>query len=278
LAEGVVVRLGIVIERRYMGQIQPAGLKGALEARGHHVRLINADEALFHAGNARWVEGLDGVVARGRSWHLLALLGSAERLGMPTINRRHSIARVLNKLEMSSELAHAGVPIPATFGGTVCALARSVPARAFPLVIKPLFGDNSRGVRIVHTCQELSAIEWPEEVAIAQQYIASDGFDLKIYGIGDHVFVGRRQSPLSLGDRREQQRTRLVGTTPELEKLGRACMDLFGLELYGVDCIQTDEGPVVIEVNDFPNYSGVPNSNDLLAYYVVSRIGSWGRP
>jgi glutathione synthase/RimK-type ligase-like ATP-grasp enzyme len=52
-------------------------------------------------------------------------------------------------------------------------------------------------------------------------------------------------------------------------------MELFGLELYGVDCIETPNGPVVIEVNDFPNYSGVPGSDQLLADHVIFRAKDW---
>ena len=54
-----------------------------------------------------------------------------------------------------------------------------------------------------------------------------------------------------------------------METLARRCADLFGLELFGVDCIETPEGILVIEVNDFPNYSGVDGANEKLAEYVI---------
>ncbi|MDQ3770719.1 MAG: ATP-grasp domain-containing protein [Actinomycetota bacterium] len=272
------VHVGVFVEARYRTQTQPAGLTGALQARGHRVRLIEADEAGFRVGDVKWMDQLDVVVARGRSPQLLALVGWAERIGMPTINRRDAIARVLNKVEMSSALAHAGLSIPSTFVAPIEMLARKVPEDAFPLVLKPIFGDNARGLRIVHTRQELTAVEWPDAVAIAQEFLTSDGFDLKLYGIGERLFVVRKASPLSPTAQREGDVGHLMPTTPELEKLGRACMDLFGLELYGVDCIETADGPVVIEVNDFPNYSAVPKSSDLLADHVLSRARAWSRP
>jgi glutathione synthase/RimK-type ligase-like ATP-grasp enzyme len=38
-----------------------------------------------------------------------------------------------------------------------------------------------------------------------------------------------------------------------------------------VDCVETPAGPVVIEVNDFPNYTGVPGADDALARLVLAR-------
>ena len=55
--------------------------------------------------------------------------------------------------------------------------------------------------------------------------------------------------------------------------LARRCGKLFGLELYGVDCLQTDAGTVVIEVNEFPNYTGVPGADEKLADYVLACAG-----
>ena len=56
-----------------------------------------------------------------------------------------------------------------------------------------------------------------------------------------------------------------------LQNLGRQCSRLFGLELYGVDCLETGNGPVVIEVNEFPNYTSVPQASERLADYVLRR-------
>jgi ribosomal protein S6--L-glutamate ligase len=247
----------------------------ALETRGYPVLLVDPDETIVRVTDGSWMDGLDVVVARGRSWQLLALLGWAERTGMPTVNRRDAVARVLNKAEMSMELAHAGIPTPQTFVAAVDSLARDISEDHYPLVIKPVFGDNSRGLRVVNTPRELSAIKWPDRLAIAQPYVSSDGYDLKLYGIGKRVFAVRKATPLSVDPQRERGQPQLVPATTDLEKLARACMELFGLELYGVDCIETPNGPVVIEVNDFPNYSGVPGSDQLLADHVIFRAKDW---
>jgi glutathione synthase/RimK-type ligase-like ATP-grasp enzyme len=43
-----------------------------------------------------------------------------------------------------------------------------------------------------------------------------------------------------------------------------------------VDCIETPGGLLVIEVNDFPNYTSVPDADKKLADYVVRRAQNGG--
>jgi glutathione synthase/RimK-type ligase-like ATP-grasp enzyme len=119
----------------------------------------------------------------------------------------------------------------------------------------------------------MTNLEWTEPVALAQTYMPTDGYDLKLYGIGDEVWAVRKPSPFNKRseDDGAESKAGLVPLTPELQALGRRCGELFGLELYGVDCIETADGPLVIEINDFPNYTGVPEADERLADYVIRR-------
>src|SRR5918999_950230 len=90
--------------------------------------------------------------------------------------------------------------------------------------------------------------------------------------MGDDVGPTRTPSPLTsptAGERRPAP----IELTPELIALARRCGELFGLELYGVDCVETSDGPLVIEVNDFPNYMGIDEADERLVAYVVGRAG-----
>ena len=268
------LRIGVLVERRYLTQAQPAGLCSGLRARGHDVILIEP-QAISFAMDDDWLDGLDLIVARGRSLVLLGMLAWAEARGMRTINRRTAITAVHNKAEMSIALATAEVPTPRTFFGLLQHLASRVPSASYPLILKPIFGDNCQGLRLVHTSDELTAQESPDLAVLAQHFVPNDGYDLKLYGIGDEIWAVRKPSPFSAGGMssvsgsdRHDSRVELLSLTPALRKLGHRCRDLFGLELYGVDCIQTSAGPVVIEVNEFPNYTGVPNVDQRLTDYL----------
>ena len=256
-------RIAIAAEVRYVSQRQPSGLALALARSGRHPVLLDPRDL---AGSC--LLDVDLLVARGRSPDLFDLLERAESLGIATVNRRSAIAAVVDKASMAHALATAGIPTPATRVGSFDAIARSCCPSDFPLVLKPVFGDNARGVRVVWTRDELSRVAWHEPQVIAQPFLPSDGFDLKLYVAGAEVHAVRKPSPLA-PDRDLESRP--VQVTPALRALALRCGLLFGLELFGVDCVETARGPVVIEVNDFPNYTAVGGADERLARFVVDR-------
>jgi ribosomal protein S6--L-glutamate ligase len=213
---------------------------------------------------AGWAAGLDLLLARGRSPALLALLAEAEAAGVPTVNSSRAIAAVLDKGAMAAALLAAGLPAPATRVGRLAELAADA---RYPLVVKPVLGDNSRGVRIARSRSELLAGD-PAEVLVAQPLVEGERLDTKLYVAGDEVWAVKKASPLHDPGSRAAER---IPLTAELRQLGLRCASLFGLDLAGVDCVETARGPVVIEVNDFPNYSGLPEASDAVARLALSR-------
>lgn len=265
------VHVGVIAERRYLSQAQPSGMMAALEARGIKVSLIDPESACYETGRHDWLAGLDLVIARGRSWGVLCLLSWIEGQGVPAINSRASIAAVHNKADMAVALASAGIPAPRTLLGSVAHIAAATSASDYPLILKPVFGDNCKGLKIAATREELLSLEWPEPFALAQSFITGSEYDLKLYCIGDEVWAVHKPS-LLYSTAMEKRNPLLLPVTPALRALARRCGKVFGLEIFGVDCINTPDGPVVIEVNEFPNYSAVPGADDQLAEYAISRV------
>lgn len=261
--------IGVLCEKRYLAQSQPSGLIRGLKDLGHEVRVIDPEGIPFTLGDDRWLDGLDLIVARGRSWGLLCLIEWAESRGVPTINKRSAISAVHNKADMAVALARAKLPTPLTFLGSTALLKESVAPANYPLILKPIFGDNCRGLQVIASPEEMQ-LDWPEPVALAQRYHVTDGYDLKLYGIGEDVFAVRKPSPFNKRREGEPDLSGQVELTPSLQTLGRQCGELFGLDLFGVDCIETSDGPLVIEINDFPNYTSVANADMLLARYIES--------
>lgn len=267
------LHIGLLVENRYLVQSQPSGMSRSLEQRGHRVSAVDPQSVSYLMENDGWLQDFDLIVARGRSWALLCLLAWAESRAALTINCKSAIAAVYNKADMSVELAAGNIPAPRTFFGSVEALAKQITIDCYPVILKPIFGDNCRGLVVVGSSEEMTDIEWPEQVALAQSYLPTDGYDLKLYGIGDQVWAVRKPSPFNKRSATDSADSKagLLPLTSKLEELGRRCGKIFGLELYGVDCIETDEGPLVIEINDFPNYTGVPEADERLADYVIRR-------
>jgi ribosomal protein S6--L-glutamate ligase len=265
--------VAILAEARYLDQPQPTGLHRALRAGGSAVSLVNADALGRGPGPWHRLRQATTVVARGRSRALLSALTRLEDNGVATINRRAAIDRVRDKRLMGHLLATADLATPKTFAGTVERLAEQIAPGDYPVVVKPVFGDNGAGIAVVADRHALVRLRRTEPV-LGQPYVPNAGFDLKLYGIGDRLWAVKKPSPLAdpSTDASASDAPRLVPLTRELSHLGRQCRRLFGLDLFGVDCVVGSRGPVVIEVNDFPNYSAIPGVSGLLAAFVTERV------
>lgn len=256
--------VGVLVEDRYLSQHQPAGVVDALTSRGIDVRTIVAETSSASLCLPTWTRDLSVVLPRGRSTALMGLLRCAEQAGVPVVNRAAAIECVVDKAGMAATLAAAGVPTPASWLGSPAQLARrdDLP---FPLVLKPVRGDNARGLAVVHSRQDLLATRWPEPVALAQRFHRGDGFDVKVYVAGERTWAVRRPSPIEEdgSPSTDKDPGEPVAVTPPLAWLAVACSRLFGLRLFGVDCVLTPGGqPLVVEVNDFPNYRGLHGDPD----------------
>lgn len=272
------VEVALLVERRYLTQRQPKGLASELRRRGCTVRVGDPGAGAVSLTDGSWLAGIDVCVARGRSEAVLNRLLSAERHSVPTLNRHAAVAGVVDKAAMAVVLASAGLPTPPTTLGSPEQLAAELPSHLYPVILKPIRGDNCRGLRICTSPGEVARLS-PEsdEPLLAQPYLSGDGEDLKLYGVGDRVWAVRKPAPFAtngsawavhggLAD------ARLVDLPDDLRELALRCSELFGLGLFGVDCLVTTTGPMVIEVNEFPNYTCVPDADQALADHVLAMV------
>ncbi len=52
-------------------------------------------------------------------------------------------------------------------------------------------------------------------------------------------------------------------------KIARRVGQVFGLDLYGVDVLETEEGLMLVDINDFPSFNGVPRKAACIAEYIL---------
>jgi ribosomal protein S6--L-glutamate ligase len=246
----------------------------SLKEAGHSVVVVDPEERTFNAGDHHWLQNIDVGVARGRSWGVLCLLRWLEIQGVPTINPRAAIASVHNKAEMAVALSAAGIPTPRTWLGSPHMVAQQLAGKDFPVIVKPVFGDNCHGLECVSSCEQLIALQWPEPLAIVQQFIPGLASDLKLYCIGRRVWAVRKPSPLGtvFFPNLVPHAPQLLPVTAAWRDLALRCGEVFDLQLFGVDCLQTEAGTLVIEVNEFPNYSAVPGADQELSNYLLAFV------
>ncbi|MDO5634657.1 MAG: hypothetical protein Q4G34_07285 [Micrococcus sp.] len=268
-------RVAVLVEQRYQSQAQPAGLIRALGELGATVQ-VHTDAELptrFH--------GVDVVVGRGRSDALLAGLSAAQSAGVPTVDPASAIAAVRDKTLMGTLLDSADLLVPRTWAGTPAHLSAQFAAPGqWPgpgqLIAKPAWGDNSRGVAVLERHEQLAAL-CADQPWLVQELIPFTGADLKLYVIGEDIWAVRKPSPV-LACRAAELGS--IAVTPAMRRIAAVCGELFGLSLYGVDCVLrldadgAEQEIVVIEVNDFPTYTAVSDADHRLAVHVLSRIAS----
>ncbi|MDN0198595.1 hypothetical protein [Streptomyces sp. S.PNR 29] len=281
-------RVVVLTDSRYLGQRMPGALLDALRARDVPAVQARADRLVAEVR----AEGIaapepirerrrappalrpgDLVVPRTRNAFALSLLLQAELRGVRTVNRWEAVQAVRDKPYAVLRLARAGVPTPRTFLADRPESLAGLPATAWPLLLKPPYGDNGQGIVRVDSPRELERLHWPEGMVLAQQYVDVAGVDVKLYGAGQQVWAVRRPSPLRAPEKPGQadEPVRLP-VTRELGELARACRDVFGLELYGVDVLPSPDGPLVVDVNDFPNYTGIAEAPGAVADLVAARL------
>ena len=272
-------RLAVLADRRYLTQTMPRALIEALIRRGVRAEVVCADDCRFdpNTGVIETSDGwsclteYDGVVARTRHGLGLVMLAFAEAHGLPTINTYAATERIRNKAGMAVLLGRAGLQAAFTLLAPDVSSLRSVPRQRFPLILKPTFGDNSRGLLLVREPDELMEIDWREDLVLVQSYLPNSGYDLKLYVCGPDVFAVRKPSPFNDDPAAVPHR---VAADADMVDLARRCGAAFGLDIYGVDTIETPEGLVVIEVNEFPNFSGLDEAPERLAEFVLTRISA----
>jgi ribosomal protein S6--L-glutamate ligase len=146
---------------------------------------------------------------------------------------------------------------------------RRLPACFFPFLAKPNFGDNADGIQLIRDRDDLGRIRsTADSVVLLQRFVPNDGFDLKLYVAGERVWAVRKVSPLL---RCGQSKCSEVPLSREMRSIALRCGHVLGLDVYGVDALPTSDGIRVLEVNEFPNFTGVAEAPQAVADLLLAR-------
>ena len=218
----------------------------------------------------------DLYVLRHSSGFSLSLAGALHELGAVIVNPYPVSAALRDKVIASRILQAAGVPTPDTY-------VASHPDQLLPLldlgplVIKPHEGAGGHNVRIVRSRAELAEVNCGREPVFAQRYISNDGRDRKIYAIGGQIFGVKKVFPRRTEEEKQGEPFPL---SPELRDLALRCGRAFGIDLYGVDIIESEGMPYVVDMCSIPGFKGVPDAPRLLAqyFYAAAERAARGQP
>jgi len=232
-----------------------------LRRSGFVVRSGIAEETLLRPDELRVEHDL--YLLKSHTELSLSLAGVLHGQGARILNPYSSCLAVQNKIVASRALRSAGIPAPDCWVTGDLRLLRPVVEQR-PILIKPYLGHRGSGLHLVRDPRELDSLPAPETPVLVQEYIEGTGEDLKVYVVGDEVFAVRKKfSPASF-----TESGRPCSVTPEIEMIALRCGQALGVGLYGLDIIESKNGPRVVDVNTFPGYKGVPQIAPKIASYI----------
>jgi RimK family alpha-L-glutamate ligase len=242
---------------------QQRGLQGTVIGWQEMASEILAADMQFHP---RSLEQAGAVLVRGMPTGTLEqvitrmdILGQVEATGRRILNRPTALETAIDKYLTVARLSAAGLPVPRTaVVQSASDLRRFAEACGGTAVVKPLFGSNGHGLSLfVATAADLPEPLITTGVALAQEPISHDGWDVRILLVGDEPFAMKRvaapgewRTNIALGGQPQP-------FTPPAEwiDLARRAASAVGAELAGVDLLPGRDGSVwLLEVNAVPGW------------------------
>jgi ribosomal protein S6--L-glutamate ligase len=222
------------------------------------------------------VRGLDVVIPRiGASitGYGLAVVEQLEMMGVPVVNGAQAIARSRDKLRCLQLLARSGLRIPRT---VMARDASNVPRLVdeiggLPAIVKLLRGTQGVGVMLGSTIPELQGIletfQGLGQEFVLQEFVAeSRGRDVRALVVGGRV-VGAMRRRAKRGEFRSNLHRGGRGKPITLEQAyvdaALRATEVVGLEVAGVDLLETQAGPTLLEVNSSPGFEGLERATGL---------------
>lgn len=206
-----------------------------------------------------------------------------EMMKVFTATKSQAISRSRDKLRSMQILTKAHVAIPKTVfaknPSQVNELIKIVGGP--PVIIKLLEGTQGVGVVLAETAKAakstIEAFYGLRANFLIQEFIAeSKGADIRVFVVGNKVVAAMKRQGIE-GDFRSNLHRggsgMAIELTPEEEHTAIAAAKALGVRIAGVDILQSNRGPLVLEVNSSPGLKGIEQYTGIdVASHIISYI------
>jgi ribosomal protein S6--L-glutamate ligase len=271
-------------------------LRAAAIDRGHSVKVLNTlrfaidlsgvEPDLFFRG--RPLSDYDAVLPRiGNSitYFGTAVVRQFEQMDVYTPNTANGISNSRDKLRATQILSRHNIGMPATAFVRNRADVRPAIERVggAPVVIKLLEGTQGIGVILAPQIKVAEAIietlHSTKQNVLIQSFVSeSRGQDIRALVVGDRVVAAMRRRALGDEFRSNVHRGGVVEPvelSPEYEHAAVRSAQIMGLRVAGVDLLEGNEGPLIMEVNSSPGLEGIERATNLdVAGAIIDFIAS----
>ena len=247
----------------------------------HEVRLLDVSEISGDQAVGRETEHplADIYLLKSHTPQALEVAHYLEQRGAMVINSFASSSACQDRALMAQRMSEAHLAFPRTSThaslGELLEQQQRPSILSFPLVIKSRYSRRGDHVYRADGIEQLHALARRiDEPVIIQEFVPADGWDIKLWVIGQQIFAARRRSSLA-GEAGGQDfpipTEQLPSSWRSISlKVGR----VFDLHLYGLDLIASDRGAVVVDVNSFPGFRGVAGAASALLSLIERLIST----
>ncbi len=200
--------------------------------------------------------------------------------GVQVLNPPRCLEIAIDKWLTLDIARQSGIETPRT----ICCQTREDALLAFEMlgsdcIVKPIFGGEGRGIVRVTDAdmawRVFSTLEQLQSVIYIQEFLVSQGYDLRLLVVGDELFCVRRENH---GDWRSNvaRGGKAIPHEPTFEQISiafRACKAIQGW-MIGVDILPTIDGRnVLLEVNAVPGWRATAAALNVdMAQLVLNRL------
>ncbi len=232
------------------------------------IELEKKKPRIFYKGS--YIDGIDAIIPRiGASvtFYGTAVVRQFEMMGVFSSVKSQSLVNSRDKLRSLQILARAGVGLPKTvftnYAKDVNHIIESVGGA--PMIIKLLEGTQGLGVVLAETHNAansvIEAFNGLKARVIAQEFVKeAGGADIRAFVVDGHV-VGAMKRQGQKGEFRSNLHrggsAAVIELSDEEELTAIKAAKAIGLGVAGVDMLQSEKGPLVLEVNSSPGLEGI---------------------
>lgn len=203
----------------------------------------------------------------------VAILNQLDVIGAAHTLSAGALALARDKMSCLQRLCESSIPVPHTVLCFSAQDARQAGNRMgrFPVVVKLLESTHGVGVSLAHNSHQLSRIAESflqlQDRILVQEYIReSKGKDLRAFVVGGRI-VAAMERTAAAGDFRANihrgGRGRSVHLSDEDRELVLRTARVIGVEIAGIDLIQSRNGKLVMEVNASPGLEGIERATQV---------------
>jgi ribosomal protein S6--L-glutamate ligase len=259
-------------------------LRTAALDRGHDVKVLNTlrfgidltgdePDLLFRGKQLSTYDAVLPRIGNSITYFGTAVVRQFEQMDVYTPNTANGISSARDKLRANQILSRHNIAMPPTAFVRNRADVRPAIERVggAPVVIKLLEGTQGIGVILAPQVKVAEAIietlHSTKQNVLIQKFISeSRGRDIRALVVGDRVVAAMRR--VAAGDEFRSNVHRggtvePVELDPIYEQTAVRSAQIMGLRVAGVDMLEGDDGPLVMEVNSSPGLQGIERATNL---------------